>query len=90
MRDTEVVTVSSIEDKVCAKIQARAELGKRKYGTTMERDDLTGRQWLTHLQEELMDAVVYIQKIIDYDWGLIDYSRNTINILDKSKYRENE
>ena len=82
--------MSKIEDKVCAKIQARAELGERKYGTTMERDDLTGRQWLTHLQEELMDAVVYIQKIIDYDWGLIDYSRNTINILDKSKYRENE
>ena len=82
--------MSKIEDKVCAKIQARAELGERKYGTTMERNDLTGRQWLTHLQEELMDAVVYIQKIIDYDWGLIDYSRNTINILDKSKYRENE
>jgi len=74
--------MSKIEDKVCAKIQARAELGERKYGTTMERNDLTGRQWLTHLQEELMDAVVYIQKLIDYDWGLLDYSRNTIDILD--------
>jgi hypothetical protein len=30
----------------------------------------------------LMDAVVYIQKLIDYDWGLLDYSRNTIDILD--------
>ena len=64
MRDTEVVTVSSIEDKVCAKIQARAELGKTKYGTTMEREDLDLTEWLTHLQEELMDATVYVEKLI--------------------------
>jgi len=29
----------------------------------MERDDLTFAQWIQHLQEELMDAVVYIEKI---------------------------
>jgi hypothetical protein len=29
----------------------------------MERDDLTFIEWIQHLQEELMDAVVYIEKI---------------------------
>lgn len=56
--------MSKIEDKVCAKIQARAELGERKYGTTMEREDLDLTEWLTHLQEELMDATVYVEKLI--------------------------
>ena len=57
--------MSKIEDRVIAKIQARAELGKRKYGTTMERKDLTFRQWVTHLQEELLDAAIYAEKLID-------------------------
>tara|TARA_R100000329_G_scaffold71180_1_gene62087 strand:- start:9 stop:200 length:192 start_codon:yes stop_codon:yes gene_type:complete len=56
--------MSSIEDKVCEKIQARAELGQKKYGTTMDRNDLTLIEWLTHLQEELMDACVYVEKLM--------------------------
>ena len=56
--------MSKIEDAVCAKIQSRADLGQKKYGTTMERDDLTIVEWLTHMQEELMDACVYVEKLI--------------------------
>jgi len=56
--------VSKIEDKVCAKIQARAKVGKKKYGVTMERDDLNMTEWLTHLSEELMDACVYVERIM--------------------------
>jgi hypothetical protein len=29
----------------------------------MDRNDLTPMEWIQHLQEELMDAVVYLQKI---------------------------
>jgi hypothetical protein len=29
----------------------------------MERDDLSLDEWLTHLQEELMDATLYIEKL---------------------------
>jgi hypothetical protein len=57
--------MSRIENQVIAKIQARAELGQRKYGTTMERKDLTFRQWVTHLQEELLDAAIYAEKLLD-------------------------
>ena len=49
------------------KIRERADIGKNKYGVTMERDDLNIIQWLTHLQEELMDAAVYLEKVIQSD-----------------------
>jgi len=61
--------MSSIEDTVCEKIQKRAELGKNKYGVTMERDDLKFLDWLVHLHEELMDATVYLQRIIEEEGG---------------------
>ena len=53
----------AITEAVVAQLRTRAEKGKSKYGTTMERDDLTLMQWLQHLQEELMDAAVYIEKL---------------------------
>ena len=56
--------MSSIEDKVCEKIQERSEVGKSKYGVTMERTDLNTVEWLTHLQEELMDATVYVERLL--------------------------
>ena len=59
--------MSRIEDEVCKKIKARSDVGKQKYGVTMEREDLNMLEWLTHLQEELMDATVYVQKLIDME-----------------------
>jgi hypothetical protein len=57
----------AITEAVVAQLRTRAEKGKSKYGTTMERDDLTFIEWIQHLQEELMDAVVYIEKIKQSD-----------------------
>lgn len=57
--------MSKIEENVCKKIMMRAKVGKRKYGVTMERDDLTFKEWMTHLSEELMDALVYIEKVLE-------------------------
>ena len=56
--------MSKIEDEVCDKILSRASVGKSKYGVTMERGDLSRLEWLIHTQEELMDACVYIEKLI--------------------------
>jgi len=55
--------MSTIEEKVIHKILARAKIGKEKYGTTMERDDLSFLDWINHLQEELLDAAIYLEKI---------------------------
>lgn len=54
----------SINQAVIEKLRARALRGQEKYGVGMDRDDLTTVQWLTHLQEELLDAAVYTEKLI--------------------------
>ncbi len=43
------------------KLKDRARRGVRKYGTTTMRTDLDKLAWLQHLQEELLDAAVYIE-----------------------------
>lgn len=48
-------------ESVCARLRERSEVGIRKYGVTTERGDLSRADWLRHLQEELMDAAVYIE-----------------------------
>lgn len=56
--------MSAIEDKVCEKIKRRAEFGLSKYGTTLERDDLSTLDWLIHAQEEAMDLCNYLEVLI--------------------------
>lgn len=48
---------------VVGKYLARAKMGRNKYGTDTERMDLDTWDWLNHLQEELMDATIYIQRL---------------------------
>ena len=48
---------------VMAKYAERSATGLKKYGTTLDREDLTLDQWITHLQEELMDATLYLERI---------------------------
>jgi len=57
-------TMSEIENAVIRKIMERALVGERKYGTTMERQDLTRMEWLVHAQEEAMDLCVYLERLI--------------------------
>ena len=49
--------------RVLAKYYERSERGIKKYGRTLDRDDLNLIDWLNHLQEELMDATLYIEKL---------------------------
>jgi hypothetical protein len=50
----------SIVESVIEKYIERSEAGIEKYGTTLERNLLTFDEWMTHLQQELMDATLYI------------------------------
>ena len=59
--------MSRIEDEVCNKIKARSDVGKKKYGVTMEEENLTRLEWLIHAQEEAMDLAVYLQKLIEME-----------------------
>lgn len=55
--------MSQIEERLIQRIRERAEIGRAKYGTTMERTDITFLGWLKHWQEELMDAAIYAEKL---------------------------
>ena len=58
-------TQDTILLKVLSKYYERSQLGIKKYGRTLDRDDLSLIDWLNHLQEELMDATLYIEKLKD-------------------------
>lgn len=53
---------SNVFNVVCQYAE-RAQKGFQKYGTTTERTDIDLLGWLQHLQEELMDATVYIERL---------------------------
>ena len=54
----------TIAQSVAKKIVERSRTGYKKYGVTLDRDDLTHREWLVHHQEELLDAANYVEKQI--------------------------
>lgn len=41
----------------------RMKRGFQKYGVTTERDDIDLIGWIQHLQEELLDAAVYCERL---------------------------
>jgi hypothetical protein len=53
----------SIVESVVNKFQSRSEVGIKKYGVTLDREDLSTIEWIDHLQCELMDAILYAEKI---------------------------
>ena len=96
--------MSSIEEQVCFKILKRSDVGKKKYGTTMERNDLTKLDWLKHAQEEAMDLAVYLQKLIEleekkpfrYEWNMTkpsgdsDHNRKMLDLEIENLGKEKE
>lgn len=55
--------VLEVEEAIVAEIRKRRDAGRAKYGTTMERTDLTTLQWVQHAKEELLDAAIYLEKL---------------------------
>ena len=55
-------TSDSNVNAVCERLKSRSATGVKKYGVTTDRTDLSLDAWLNNLQEELMDAVIYIER----------------------------
>ena len=53
----------SIVDSIIDQFVERAKLGKLKYNTDLDRDDLGILEWLEHAKQEHMDAILYLEKI---------------------------
>jgi len=52
-----------IVESILNRFSLRSKAGIEKYGVTLQREDLTTLEWLNHLQEELMDATLYIERL---------------------------
>lgn len=53
----------SVVFSIIRQFKQRADFGLKKYGKTMDRDDLTTMEWIQHAQEEHMDAILYLEKL---------------------------
>ena len=53
----------SIVQSVLQKFIDRAKMGKKKYNTDLDRTDLKTKEWIEHAQEELMDGILYLEKL---------------------------
>lgn len=60
----EVASPDANVEAVRQKLLDRSKVGLAKYGVTTERGDLDLVAWLRHLQEELLDAAVYVEAAI--------------------------
>lgn len=56
-------TKDSIVNKVIGSFIERSNIGVNKYGTTLDRNDLSVLDWIQHAQEEHMDAILYLEKL---------------------------
>jgi hypothetical protein len=52
-----------VVQSVVNKFVSRSDVGYAKYGKTLRADNSDVFEWLNHLQEELMDASLYLQRL---------------------------
>lgn len=53
----------TIVEAIVGKFKERSEVGIKKYGTTLDRDDLTTIQWIEEAQAEAMDFCLYLERL---------------------------
>ena len=58
------MTVDPVVEAVRKDLLDRSNFGIRKYGVTLERNDLNLKQWLTHAYEECLDQANYLKRSI--------------------------
>lgn len=70
-----------VEDKivmsVLAKYTMRSKVGQEKYGTTLQTNNKDN--YLKHLQEELMDATLYLEKLMHQNQEITNLVRDYSN-----------
>jgi hypothetical protein len=59
-----VKRTDSVVDSIIDKFIDRATVGKAKYGTDLDRNDLSLEDWLEHSIQEKMDDILYMQKTL--------------------------
>jgi hypothetical protein len=55
--------MDSIVKSIIKQFEERSIKGKEKYGTDLDRTDLSLLEWIEHAKQEHMDAILYLEKI---------------------------
>jgi hypothetical protein len=55
--------LDSVVTSIVKQFEERAQFGKAKYGTDLDRKDLTTLDWIEHAKQELMDGILYLEKL---------------------------
>ncbi len=63
MNKKEIKFRDPVVERVVDKFVDRSDVGFEKYKITLDKDPSDMFIWMNHLQEELMDAVLYLQKL---------------------------
>jgi hypothetical protein len=58
-----IPVTDTIVDSIIDQFVERAKVGKKKYGTDLDRNDLTLQEWIVHMKQELMDGILYLEKL---------------------------
>lgn len=64
--DVNKPTKDSVVESVIESFRSRSEAGFKKYGTNLDRKDLSALEWINHFQQELQDAILYAEKLKSY------------------------
>ena len=56
-------TKDPLVQKVIDRMAARSESGIKKFGNTMDQANKDLEEWILDIQEELMDACLYLEKL---------------------------
>jgi hypothetical protein len=61
--DVDVVKPDPIVESVVNQLRDRSEVGIKKYGTTLDDNNLSTKEWIEHAKQEAMDFVLYLEKL---------------------------
>jgi hypothetical protein len=65
----------TIVEAVINQFKERSNVGINKYGVTLDRTDLSTLQWMIHFREELMDGLLYLERVIQDTEKLKTYEK---------------
>lgn len=59
------IRAEGTEARIIRDIADRQQAGIKKYGTTVEKNQLTLRQWLDHAYQETLDKAIYLKRAME-------------------------
>lgn len=63
VNEAKEVKPDSIVESVVSQLRDRSDVGIKKYGTTLDRKDLSTLDWIEHAKQEAMDFVLYLERL---------------------------